>query len=138
MAHLDRLTITTRIIQAPGARHKVETAEYRRKKLIAHIEEQTELALLALEGKPLQLQRKRGHTTVRVRPRLWWRQDADGTVLTQIRYNKIAMNLAGRGATIEVGPMKKLPSVYRTVVKAIEAGELDAAIENAARKSRPS
>lgn len=136
MGHLDKLEISKRIISAARPRRKIDTSDYRRKKLIANIEEQIELAHLALQDKPLQMQRKRGHSVIKVRPRIWWEVTADGHVFTQIRYNKIALNIAGRGTSIEVGPIKKLPAVFRTVIKAIQGGELDQAIENAARKSR--
>ena len=78
-----------------------------------------------------------GHGVVNVRPRIWWTRAPDGLVFTEVRYNKVALNIAGRGTSIEVGPLRKLPTVYRTVVKAVKAGELDKAIDNAARKSRP-
>jgi hypothetical protein len=136
MAHLDKLNISRRIMPTPQPRVRVETQEHRRKKLIANIEEQIELANLALRDKPLELSRKRGHDVVKVRPRLWWKTDPDGTVLTQIRYNKVPLNLGRRGTSIEVDGLKRLPMVYRTVVRAVKAGELDDAIRNAARKSR--
>lgn len=137
MGHLDKLKVSKRVIAAARPRRKLETAEYRRSKLIANLEEQIELAQLALEDKPLQLKRKRGHEVVNVRPRIWWTRAPDGLVFTEIRYNKVALNIAGRGTSIEVGPLRKLPTVYRTVIKAVKAGELDKAIDNAARKSRP-
>ncbi|MDH3475074.1 MAG: hypothetical protein OEM59_15440 [Rhodospirillales bacterium] len=137
MGHLDKLKVSKRVIAAARPRRKTDTKEYRREKLVANIEEQIELANLALQGKPLQLHRKRGHGVVTVRPRIWWKVAPDGLVFTQIRYNKVALNLAGRGNTIEVGALKKLPAVYRKVIKATKAGELDRAIESAARKSRP-
>ena len=137
MGYLDNLTVSKRIIPVPNARRKIETLDYRREKLIAHVEEQIELANLALEEKPLQLQRKRGHKVVNVRPRLWWQVDPDGNVLTQIRYNKVPLVIAGRGSSIEVGSLKKLPATFRTVIKAIKAGELDRPIQSACRKSQP-
>ncbi len=137
MSYLDKLTVSKRIIPAPRARRKAESADYRREKLIAHVEEQIELAKLALEGRPLQLQRKRGHKVVSVKPRLWWQVDSDGNVITQIRYNKIPLIIAGRGSSIEVGQLKKLPATYRTVIKAVKAGELDRQIQSAYRKSQP-
>lgn len=137
MGHLDKLKIAKRVIAAARPRRKADTTEYRRAKLVSNLEEQIELANLALEDKPPQLKRKRGHGVVTVRPRLWWTMAPDGLVFTEIRYNKVALNIAGRGNTIEVGPLKRLPAVYRTVIKATKAGELDRAIENAARKSRP-
>ena len=136
MGHLDKLTITNRVIAAAQPRRKAETMGYRRSKLIANLEEQIELAQRALEDKPLQLERKRGHSVVKVRPRLWWRTEPDGKVFTEIRYNKIALRLAGKGNSIEVGPLRRLPTVYRTVIKAVKAGELDQAIQNAVRKSK--
>jgi len=136
MGQLDKLEVSKRVIAAARPRRRTNAPEYRRKKLIANIEEQIELAQLALHDKPLQLQRKRGHNLVKVRPRIWWEVAPDGHVFTQIRYNKVALNIAGRGTSIEVGPLKKLPTVYRTVIEAIKAGELDQAIDNAARKSR--
>lgn len=136
MAHLDRLKVSKRVIDAARPRRKVETAEYRRRKLIANVEEQIELAELALEGRPLELKRKRGHGIVAVRPRLWWKAEKDGTVYTQVRYNKVPLNIAGRGTSIEVGPMRRLPTVYRTVIRAIKAGELDQSIRNAILEAR--
>ena len=137
MAHLDKLKFSNRVIAAARPRRTIDSLEYRRNKLIANLEEQVELANRALQDKPLTLRRKRGHRLIDVRPRLWWKIDQNGNVGTEIRYNKVALNLVGRGTTIEVGPLRKLPSVYRTLIKAVRAGELDQAILNAARKSRP-
>lgn len=135
MGHLDKLNISRRVIPAARPRHKADMVSYRRQKLIANVEEQIELANLEIAGKTPELRRKRGSKVAKVRPRLWWKADPDGHVFTQIRYNKVPLNMSGRGTTIEVGPLKKLPSVYRTVIRAIKAGELDNAIENAAKKS---
>jgi len=137
MGHLDKLKVSRRVIPAAKPRRKADTPDYRRGKLIANIEEQIELVNLALQGKPAQLERKRGHRLVTVRPRLWWREEPDGKVFTEIRYNKIAVNIAGRGTSIEAGKLGRLPAIYRTVIKAVKAGELDQSIQAAARKSRP-
>lgn len=137
MSHLDKLEISKRIIAAARPRRKSDNIEYRRAKLIANIEEQIELVQLALQDDPILLKRKRGHDVVKVRPRLWWTKVDDDHVVTQIRYNKLPLNLASRGTSIEVGPLKKLPSVLRTVIRAVKAGELDRAIQLAVRKSSP-
>jgi hypothetical protein len=137
MGHLDKLNITNRVIVAARPRHRRDTVEYRREKLVASIEEQIELASLALDGKPLQLKRKRGHKVVPVRPRLWWKQVPEGHYYTQIYYNKVPLMLARRGTAIEVKSLKNLPAAYRHVIRAVKAGELDQAIETASRKSRP-
>jgi hypothetical protein len=137
MGHLDKLKVTKRVIAAAKPRRKTDTKEYRRKKLIANIEEQIELAELALEGEPLQLERKRGHKVIKVRPRLWWKEGPDGEIVTEVRYNKVALYIGRRGNTIEVGSLKKLPAAYRTVIKAVKAGEFDQAIQNAVRTRHP-
>lgn len=136
MAHLDKLNITHRVIAAAKPRRNVDTVEYRRLKLIANIEEQIELASLQLTGRPLELTRKRGHRIQTVRPRIWWKTFEGGKVCSEIRYNKIALNLLDRGTTIEVPSLKRLVTAYRTVIKAVKAGELDGPLQNAARKSR--
>lgn len=138
MGILDKLDISNRVIDAAKRRTKADTIEYRRQKLIANIEEQIELAGLALRGKELVLQRKRGSRVIKVRPRIWWSTEVDGEVFVHIRYNKIALNIAGRGTTIHVGALSELPDVLRTVIEAINAGELDASIENVAKKSASS
>jgi hypothetical protein len=130
---LDKLKVTRRVIVSARSRQRSDTLAYRRKKLIASLQEQIELAEMALEGKPLILTRKRGHEEVSVRPRLWWHQDDDGHVGTVVRYNNVNLNLGRRGTTIEVGPLRKLPGIYRTVINAVEAGELDRTIAAARR-----
>lgn len=129
MGYLDKLEISNRILRVGRARRKVDPIEYRRAKLMANIEEQIELALLAMQKKPLVLQRKRGHQVVKVRPRIWWKVEADGKAYTEIRYNKVPLKLDGRGTTIEVRGLKNLPTVYRTVISATKAGEVDNAIQ---------
>ena len=136
MGHLDKLDVSRRVIPAARPRHRTETGDYRRQKVIANVEEQIELGQLVIQGKPPELYRKRGHGVVKVRPRIWWRVDKDGHTATEIRYNKVALNIGGRGTTVEVGPLKRLPTVYRTVIRAIKAGELDQHIDAARRRAR--
>ena len=136
MGHLDKLKVSNRVIAASHPRRRIETVEYKREKFIANIEEQIELVQLELAGQPLQLERKRGHNVVTVKPRLWWKGTPEGKVYTEIRYNKVALNIGGRGTSIEAGSVAKLPAIYRTVIRAVKSGELDNAIKNAVRKSR--
>lgn len=135
MNHLDKLAISNRIMPTPPRRPARDTTQYRRAKLIANIEEQIELVKLSLENKPLQLERKRGHQIKMVRPRIWWHIDPDGNVLSQIRYNKVPLILAGIGTSIETQSLNELQQAYKIVVEATEAGELDQAILSAAKKS---
>ncbi len=137
MAHLDKLEITKRVVDAAKRRKKIESSEHRRNKLIANIEEQIELAQMAIRNEPLLLERKRGKRVVNVKPRIWWVAEPDGQVIAQVRYNKIPLNLAGKGTSIHVDQLSDLPDAYDTVILAIRAGELDQAIENAAKLSNP-
>lgn len=130
MSHLKKLRITRRIIQRRPRRQRADTAERRREKLIAQVEEQLELAQLAIAGKPLRLERKRGRMVKEVAPRLWWTLDEDGGVAVQIYYNRVPLKLRGEASTIEVPSLKKLPGTFRTIAKAIKAGELDRAISS--------
>lgn len=129
MSFLGELDISNRIIAA-RSRRKTDTIDYRREKLVANIEEQIELANLALHGNPKTLRRKRGHNVVDVKPRIWWETDADGSVFTQIRFNRVVLDMDGRGTSIEVSALENLPSTYHTVIKAVKAGELDRVMES--------
>jgi len=89
-----------------------------------------ELVNLALQKKPLVINRKRGHDIVEVKPRIWWKATAGGSVFTQIFFNRVALDIDGRGTSIEVSALDKLPDAYRVVVETVEAGELDRAMES--------
>lgn len=128
MGYLDELEISRRVINAARPRRSADTAEYRRAKLVANLEEQLELSQRALVGEPLELKRKRGRKVVTVRPRLWWKVEPDGHVATQVRYNKVPLKLKRGATTVEVGPLKRLPATYRKLIRAVKAGELDSAI----------
>ncbi len=136
MGLLSKLEVSRRIVRAAKPRRKQDSVEYRRGKLIANLEEQIELAELAIADRPLQLERKRGHRVVPVRPRIWWRRTPDDRLYTEIRYNKVPLNIEGRGTAIAVPKLRDLPKIYRLVIRAVKAGELDAAIETAVRRSR--
>ncbi len=131
MEYLDKLEISQRVLAAEQKRRKPNSIEYRRQKLASNIEEQLELAKKAINGDPLELPRKRGHTVSIVRPRIWWRTNADGHTATEVYYDRVALNIGGRGRTVEVGKLRKLPSTYRILIRAVLAGELDSSIKTA-------
>ena len=133
MSHLDKLTITRRVLKPRPSRHRKPSLEHYRDKLIANLEEQIELARKTIAGEPAVIKRRRGSEVRAVRPRLWWSEGEDGHVGSYILYNRTALALKGRGRTIEVGRLRNLPGVYRTVIAAARAGELDTALIAAAR-----
>lgn len=66
-------------------------------------------------------------TKKRVRP--WWRvADASGNVVLSIRYGAKPIEFEKGKAAILVGKKEKLIATIETVIAAVEAGELDAAI----------
>jgi len=135
MGHLDSLTFSRRVLQPRPSRRSVDRTAHYRDKLIANLEEQIELAQKVIAGKPPTIKRRRGREVRTVHPRLWWHEDENGHVGTYIFHNRIALALEGRGRTIEVGRLRKLPATYRKVIAATRAGELDAALRRAARSS---
>lgn len=135
MSHLSKLEISRRVLKPRPARRDKPTIEHYRDKLIANLEEQRELALNVLDGKPAVIKRRRGRDVREVRPRLWWYEDVDGHVGTYVFHNRTALKLGPGGRTIEVGPLRRLPTVYRTVIAAVRAGELDNSLRDAARRS---
>jgi len=133
---LDKLNISRRVIDAARPRHKRDTIEYRRKKIIANIEEQIELANLSLQGNRC---RSNGSVDAMLSPYgqgFGGPSSPTGTYSRRLRYNKIPLNILGRETSIEVGHLKRLTSVYKTVIRAIGAGEIDNSTESAAKKSR--
>ena len=137
LEHLDQLTITNRVAPVAKRPRKQQTIEYKRSKLIANIEEQIELATLAIADEPLVIKRKRGKSVRTVKPRIWWEVVEGGLVVAEVRYNKVALNLAGLGTSIEVAKLEELPAALKVVIDATNAGELDQSIRNASKKSKP-
>ena len=62
----------------------------------------------------------------RVRP--WWRQDAAGNVVFAVLYGAQKVEFEKGKAAIAVGKKEKLIATIETVVEAVSAGELDAAL----------
>ena len=55
----------------------------------------------------------------------WWRTDPTGAVVLTVRYGAKPIEFAPGKAAIAVGKKEKLISTLETVIKAVEAGELD-------------
>ena len=71
--------------------------------------------------------------TVPKRFRAWFWHDISGVWFLEVRYGARALKLSKAGATsIVVGEQDKLVDIIGTVIEAVRAGELDAAIEEAA------
>lgn len=120
--------------------------EQRRNKLVKRIWEQIELARAEQSGTtfaPVKLRsytdketgvRKQVEASKRVKP--WWFTADNGKLALSVRFGPKVLELAKGKYAVEVGGKAELVNVLEVVRTAVENGELDAAIENAARKLR--
>lgn len=121
------------------------TAEVRtREKVIASLKVQRELAKAELEGRQhsVTVSRYEEQDGQRVlvqrtkQPRKWYWKDASGTVFLQISYCNLPVVIANGQKAVEVGALDALPGILDTLVEAVNAGELDAALK-ANQKNKP-
>ena len=119
-------------------------SQRRRAKLVEKLEEQLQGAEALISGMSFQTTKRITQTnqdgelervTVPKRFRTWYWHDASGVWFLEVRYGARALKLNKSGATsIVVGERDKLVDTIRTVIEAVRAGELDAAIEAAAKR----
>lgn len=120
--------------------------QLRRDKLAKRIFEQCELARARQSGKtysPTRFRTFRDNETgarksieapKRVKP--WWFTADNGKVVLNIRYSAKVLELAKGKFAVEVGTEKELIPTLDAIKSAVLAGELDSAIEAAAKKLR--
>ena len=120
------------------------STQRRRAKLVEKLEEQLQGAEALISGMSFQTTKRITQTnqdgevdrvTVPKRFRAWYWHDISGVWFLEVRYGARALKLNKSGATsIVVGERDKLVDTIRTVIEAVRAGELDAAIEAAAKR----
>ncbi len=118
------------------------TIKRRRAKLVEKLAEQLQGAEALISGMSFQTTKRITRTdangelervTVPKRFRAWYWHDISGVWFLEVRYGARALKLSKSGATsIVVGEQDKLVDIIGTVIEAVRAGELDAAIEAAA------
>jgi len=129
MGHLDTLNIVAKPNMRP-----VTAEEQKRHKLIIKLQEQlcmieAELSgksykrmkwvtLPNIHGEPERLQRP-------VRVKQWWMRDRVGNVVFAIRYGAKPILISKDKSAIQVGSTAELPAVIDTLIRAVDAGELD-------------
>lgn len=142
MGVLDKLKI---VALAPKLKGTVE--QERRKKLAEQLTEQLKLVEAALGGaeyhrtKAMWVSDGEGNRVREQRPvklRQWWTVGAAGTVQFGVRYGAVPLQLQQGKTAVEVPKLGDLPAVIKTLLQAVEAGELDAAVAAAmgSRKTR--
>ena len=119
-------------------------SQRRRAKLVEKLEEQLQGAEALIAGMWFQTTKRITRTdangelervTVPKRFRAWYWHDISGVWFLEVRYGARALKLSKSGATsIVVGERDNLVDTIHTVIEAVRAGELDAAIEAAAKR----
>ena len=125
---------------------KVSPVVHRRSKLMGKLKDQIALARAAAEGGSFQAQRQRSivdpetglrrSVAVPRRIRPWWFITDNGKTAVSVRYGATVLELSKGRFAIELSDSSELVSALETVAAAVEAGELDAAIEAAAMRLR--
>ena len=141
MTTLSSLKLTT--AQKPT---QMSVVQQRRNKLAKRLWEQMELAKAQQSGTHYTATkfrtitdnetglRKQIETNKRVKA--WWFVAENGKLSLCVRYGTKVLELAKGKHAVEVGAEKELVGVLDVIKKAVLAGELDTAIENAANKLR--
>ena len=113
----------------------------RRNKLATKLWEQINLAQSQLDGKPFVVVkyrsikdsetglRKQVEVPKRIKP--WWFQSETGKVCVAVKYGSWTIELAKGKPSVEVATVEELVKALTTIKAAVEAGELDAQIEQA-------
>ena len=139
MGHLNALNIT-----ALKARMPKTLAEQRRAKLISKLEEQRALADAQLAGqqhvvmKQVWAKDAEGNRTRVQREKqikAWWWKDGDALAMT-IRYGSLPLELARGKRGLRLDSIAAVPAAIATVIEAVKAGELDAAMESVINGSK--
>jgi len=126
--------LNTMVLRKPAA---MTPAESRRTKLLAALTEQQALAEAHVAGTTYVVKVKRWQKDAEgVKQRIerdklvkaWWWKDGD-TLSLVVRYGAKALELSKGKRAIRVDKAEQLPGVFDTLRAAVQAGELDAAIE---------
>ena len=138
MGVLDKLKIVALAKQVKGT-----VEQERRKKLAEQLTEQLKLAEAALGGVAYLRTKAAWDTDADgnryrvqrpVKLRQWWTVGDGGTVQFGVRYGAVPLQLQPGKAAVEVVKLADLPVVIKTLMQAVEAGELDAAMALRLRK----
>lgn len=139
MSNMSKLTLVALKRRAPRTPQEV-----RREKLIAKLEEQLALAQAQSEGrrfivtKPAWSRDENGNK-IRVQRekvvRPWWWPEGEGVSLV-VKYGARSLEFSKGKRAISVPHVPMLPGAINTVIAAVKAGELDAAIDAALAEVR--
>ena len=132
MGVLDKLKIVALAKQVKGT-----VEQERRKKLAEQLTEQLKLAEAALGGMAYQRTKAAWDTDAEgnrhrvqrpVKLRQWWTVGDGGVAQFGVRYGAVPLQLQPGKTAVEVAKLADLPVVIKTLLQAVDAGELDAAV----------
>lgn len=125
---------------------QIPAVQVRRNKLAKRLWEQMELAKAQLSGTQFVATKFRTvkdsetgfckQVEMNKRVKAWWFTAENGKLALSIRYGTKVLELAKGKFAVEVGAEKDLVGVLDVIKTAVLAGELDAAMETAAKKLR--
>lgn len=139
-------TLGTLKLTAAQKPNQISPVQHRRNKLLRRLDEQIELATAQLQGKhfsPVKVRtitdketgvRRAVETSKRVKA--WWFKQDNGKLALSVRYGAKVLELAKGKYAVEISADKDLVPTLEVVKSAVDSGELDTAIENAAGKLR--
>lgn len=122
---------------------KASAEQDRRTKLIEQLDEQKKMVEGMLSGTPYMRTKQvwvdgedgnRTRVERPVRARQWWQTGAGGALQFGLRYGAVPLELQPGKTAIEVAKLADLPAVIATLIEAVAAGELDAAMAQRARR----
>lgn len=118
-----------------------------RENMLKALRVQLESAKAMVEGKPYLLTRKETKTDpetgevtkvdVKYPLRKWYYRDQAGVVRLNLKHSNKKLEVQKGKTDIIVGDDKELPATIELVMKAIEAGELDAVLDAAIKAKKP-
>ena len=116
----------------------------KRRKLIDALKQQLDLIEAEISGKEFRPTKKvwvvddAGESVLKEVPkrvRSWHFQQDTGWYV-QVRYGQKVINLSPRNNSVFVSKREDIPSVYKELIKAVDNGELDAAIDAVSQQRR--
>ncbi len=142
MSVLSKLNIAAAIDNA-----NVDPVLTARARLLGHLGEQLKAAEAMVSGTEYRVKRQRWETNeetgekvrkeIEVPLRKWYWRDAVGQVRFCLKVGNKRLPLKGDDTNIVVGDDKALPEIIRVCMKAVEAGELDKAIDQVVKARKP-
>lgn len=131
---------------ALAPKRKKSATDERRDKMVSQLTEQLKVVEAALGG-PAYVRKKtvwetddegnRKRVEANARIRQWWQELENGAVQFAVRYGTKPLEMRTGLAAVEVAKLAELPAMIKTLITAVQAGELDTQMAMAAVGRKP-